>query len=260
VIYWRFTPKVASDYKNNKFIILTIAILILFLGWEIIALLLQNPALPCPIPAIAAFFQVFPQGLWKHFLVSTYRVLTSLFLGLALAVPLGLYIGRNSKLDKWLSPQLYLIYPIPKIALLPVIFAIFKIGDLSKIILIVIIIFFQILITTRDAAKKIPANSILSVLSLGATPRDIYSHVIIPGCLPEIFTATRISLGTAISVLFFAESFATVEGLGYFIFETWSRVNYPEMFAGIIAISLQGFLLFLLVDLFQRLVCPWLYT
>lgn len=193
-------------------------------------------------------------------MISTYRVLTSILVGLALAVPLGLYIGRNTNIDKWLSPQLYLIYPIPKIALLPVIFAIFKIGDLSKIVLIVLIIFFQILITTRDAAKNIPENSILSVLSLGATPREIYSHVIIPSCLPEIFTAIRISLGTAISVLFFTESFATVEGLGYFIFEAWSRVNYPEMFAGIIAISLQGFVLFLLVDYLQRLICPWLYT
>lgn len=246
--------------RDNKFLTYFIAILVIFLCWELIALLMQNPALPRPFPALAAFFQIFPQGLWKHFLVSTYRVLTSLILGLALAVPLGLYIGRDSKLDKWLSPQLYLIYPIPKIALLPVIFAVFKIGDLSKIILIILIIFFQILLTTRDAAKKIPANSILSVLSLGATPREIYSHVIIPGCLPEIFTAVRISLGTAISVLFFAESFATFEGLGYFIFETWSRVNYPEMFAGIIAISLQGFILFLLVDFFQRIICPWLYT
>lgn len=247
-------------YKNNKILMTAIAILFLFLIWELIAQLLKNPALPCPIPALTTFIQIFPLGLWKHFMISTYRVLTSILVGLALAVPLGLYIGRNTNIDKWMSPQLYLIYPIPKIALLPVIFDIFKIGDLSKIVLIVLIIFFQILITTRDAAKNIPENSILSVLSLGATPREIYSHVIIPSCLPEIFTAIRISLGTAISVLFFTESFATVEGLGYFIFEAWSRVNYPEMFAGIIAISLQGFVLFLLVDYLQRLICPWLYT
>jgi ABC-type nitrate/sulfonate/bicarbonate transport system permease component len=245
--------------KDDKLLVYSIAIIVFFLAWELLALLLRNPALPRPIPALVSFFNVLSEGLWKHFLVSTYRVLISLFLGLALAVPLGLYIGRNAKLDKWISPQLYLLYPIPKIALLPVIFAIFNIGDLSKIILIVLIIFFQILVTTSDAATKISDSTILSVLSLGATPREIYFHVIIPGCLPEIITAVRISLGTAISVLFFAESFATFEGLGYFIFEAWSRVNYPEMFAGIIAISLQGFILFLLVDLFQRLICPWLY-
>jgi len=213
----------------NKTLNYIAAALFLFVLWDILALILNNPALPRPIPAFIAFVKIFPQSLWKHFLISTYRVLVSLFIGLAIAVPLGLYLGREPKLDKWLSPQLYLTYPIPKIALLPVIFAIFRIGDLSKIILIVLIIFFQIIVTVRDAAQNIPANSVLSVLSLGASPTEIYRHVIIPGCLPEIFTAARISLGTAISILFFAESFATFEGLGYFIFEAWSRVNYQKL-------------------------------
>jgi ABC-type nitrate/sulfonate/bicarbonate transport system permease component len=100
-------------YKNNKILMTAIAILFLFLIWELIAQLLKNPALPCPIPALTTFIQIFPLGLWKHFMISTYRVLTSILVGLALAVPLGLYIGRNTNIDKWLSPQLYLIYPIP---------------------------------------------------------------------------------------------------------------------------------------------------
>ncbi|MDR9757631.1 MAG: ABC transporter permease subunit [Thermoanaerobacterales bacterium] len=152
--------------KMNKTLTYIAAALFLFVLWDILALILHNPALPRPIPALIAFFQIFPQSLWKHLLISTYRVLVSLFIGLAIAVPLGLYLGREPKLDKWLSPQLYLTYPIPKIALLPVIFAIFKIGDLSKIILIVMIIFFQIIVTVRDAAQNIPANSVLSVLLL----------------------------------------------------------------------------------------------
>ena len=131
--HWRYTPKVKNSYlKNDKFLTYSSAIVIFFLAWELLALLLQNPALPRPIPALVSFFNVLPEGLWKHFLVSTYRVLTSLLLGLALAVPLGLYIGRNAKLDKWLSPQIYLLYPVPKIALLPVIFAIFNIGICQK--------------------------------------------------------------------------------------------------------------------------------
>lgn len=237
-----------------------IAVLVLLLLWEFFSLILKNPALPDPVTALSKFFYVFPRELWKHFLVSTYRVVISLVLGIALAVPLGLYLGREEKLDRYLAPHIYLLYPIPKIALLPVIFAIFRLGDTAKIFLITVIIFFQILVTTRDAAKKVPLGSVISVLSLGASPKNIYTHVIVPACLPEIFTAVRISLGTAVSVLFFAESFATTEGLGYFIFETWSRINYPEMFAGILAMSLLGFFLFIILDCMQRLFCPWLYV
>ncbi|HHW41004.1 MAG TPA: ABC transporter permease [Syntrophomonadaceae bacterium] len=250
----------ARSVHKNSVTSYIFAVFFLLLGWEILARILNSPALPEPLPALIQFIRIFPQGLWEHFLVSTYRVVLSLFLGIALAVPLGLYIGREEKVDSFLAPHVYLLYPIPKIALLPVIFIIFKIGDTSKIFLITLIIFFQILVTTRDAAKKVPPASIISVLSLGASRWEIYRNVIIPACLPEIFTAVRISLGTAISVLFFAESFATIKGLGYFIFETWSRISYTEMFAGILALSLLGFFLFLLIDFLQRLLCPWLYV
>ena len=181
-------------------------------------------------------------------------------LGTLIAVPLGIYLGRESRLDHYFAPLLYLLYPIPKIALLPVIIVIFGLGDVSKIFTITLIIFFQILVTTRDAAKKVHPHSIVSIMSLGARHRDVYRHVVIPACLPDIFTSIRISLGTAISVLFFTESFATFQGLGYYIFDAWSRVDYPEMFAGIIGMSLLGLLLFMLVDFLQRLLCPWLYA
>lgn len=249
-----------ENRKNDTVIIYVLAVLLFFIGWDILAHILSNPALPKPLPAITQFFTIFPHTLWKHFLSSSYRVLTSLLIGILLAAPLGLFIGLSERIDRFFAPFIYLLYPIPKIALLPVIFIIFKIGDASKIFLITLIIFFQILVTSRDAAKKVPSASIISVLSLGANRWEIYKHVVIPACLPEIFTAIRISLGTAISVLFFAESFATFQGLGYFIFETWSRISYQEMFAGILALSLLGALLFLLVDILQRLLCPWLYV
>lgn len=251
--------EVKNAKKSDAIIAYLLAIFFFFLGWNILSCILKSPALPKPLPAIDQFFYIFPNTLWKHFISSSYRVVTSLLIGIATAVPLGLFLGLNERIDRLFAPLIYLLYPIPKIALLPVIFIIFKIGDASKIFLITLIIFFQILVTTRDAAKKVPPASIVSVLSLGANKWEIYKHVVIPACLPEIFTAVRISLGTAISVLFFAESFATFQGLGYFIFEAWSRISYQEMFAGILALSLLGALLFLLVDILQRLLCPWLY-
>jgi NitT/TauT family transport system permease protein len=232
----------------------------LLLIWELLSLALKNPVLPDPLAALETFCQVFPTSLWEQFLVSTYRVLVSLVLSILTAVPLGILIGRERRLDRYFAPLLYLLYPIPKIALLPVIIVICGLGDISKIFTISLIIFFQILVTTRDAAKKVHPHSVMSVMSLGARTRDIYWHVVLPDCLPDIFTSIRISLGTAISVLFFTESFATFQGLGYYIFDAWSRIDYPEMFAGILGMSLMGLLLFTLVDFLQYLFCPWLHA
>jgi NitT/TauT family transport system permease protein len=236
------------------------AVLGLLIGWELLSLGLKNPALPDPFSALGTFFEVLPSSLWLHFLVSTYRVFASLVFSILIAVPLGIYMGRDRRLDRYFAPLLYLLYPIPKIALLPVIIVVCGLGDASKIFTITLILVFQILVTTRDAAKKVHPNSIVSIMSLGARPMDVYWHAVIPACLPDIFTSIRISLGTAISVLFFTESFATFQGLGYYIFEAWSRIDYPEMFAGILGMSLLGLLMFVLVDFLQRLFCPWLYT
>ncbi|HCG98619.1 MAG TPA: ABC transporter permease, partial [Actinobacteria bacterium] len=86
---------------------------------------------------------------------------------------------------------------------------------------------------------------------------QIYKHVVYPASLPKMFTALRIASGTAIAVLFFAESFATEEGLGYFIMDAWSRFNYSDMFGGIVAMALMGLLIYELLDVVERRACAW---
>ncbi len=84
-------------------------------------------------------------------------------------------------------------------------------------------------------------------------------HVFIPACLPKIFTSLRISLGTAMAVLFLTETFATVRGIGFFILDASMRGRYQEVFAGIIAMSLMGLILFMIVDFLEKKICPWQY-
>ncbi|MCD6203278.1 MAG: ABC transporter permease subunit, partial [Methanophagales archaeon] len=191
-------------------------------------------------------------------LISALRVIYGIALAGSLAVPLGLST-YNNRFDRIIAPIVYLLYPIPHIVLLPLIILLFGIGDLSKIILIAIIVFFQILVTTRDEARNISSNYIFSMLSLGATPMDIYRHVILPACLPAILTAMRISVGTAIAVLFFVESFATQRGLGYLIMYSWSMMDYPALYASIVAMALLGFSLYIILECVERKLCAWVY-
>ncbi|MHB8840608.1 MAG: ABC transporter permease, partial [Candidatus Aquicultor sp.] len=74
---------------------------------------------------------------------------------------------------------------------------------------------------------------------------------------PKTFTAIRIASGTAIAVLFFAETFATEEGLGYFIIDSWSRFNYPDMFGGIVAMAVMGLIVYELLEFLEHRLCPW---
>jgi NitT/TauT family transport system permease protein len=132
------------------------------------------------------------------------------------------------------------------------------ITDISKVFLIALIIFFQILVVVRDEAANLRPELILSVRSLGAGRRALFRYVYFPASLPAVLTALRISVGTAIAVLFIAEQSLTTYGLGYYIvIETYQVLQYPEMYAGILAMSLLGLILYFLISSLEYRVCRY---
>lgn len=234
------------------------AFIVLILAWWLLALFLKTPAFPPPLKALVSFGQSFHGDMLLHVKASLYRVLISMIAAAVLGIPAGLFLGKNPRYDRYIAPLVYLTYPIPKVVFLPVFLIFLGIGDFSKIALIALIVFFQILVTTRDASRNLQEEYILSVKSLGATSRELYRHVYLPGCLPAILTSLRLGLGTAMAVLFLTETYATSTGIGYYIMNCWSSMAYDKMFAGIIAMGLMGFLLYIFLDGCEKLFCPWL--
>ncbi len=233
-----------------------IALAILAAGWEALALYLDISAFPRLGDAVTAFFNAIIDGpLLKHFGVSLYRTVAATLLALVAGVPLGLYLGRSG--GPIGTVLLFLSHPVPKVVFLPVILVTLGIGDASKIFLIWLVIFFQILVTVRDAAAGVSPGLIRSVQSLGGGEVAIYRHVIFPAALPAIFTALRLSTGTAVAVLFFAETYATQLGVGALVWDAWSARMFDLMFAGVISMALMGFGFYVLLDWAERLACPW---
>lgn len=232
------------------------AIVFVLAAWHVTALFIDSPALPTPVATLPVLIENLPQ-LLPEFWVSLYRVVVAMLIGTVLAVPIGLALGRSPRADALFAPVLFLLYPIPKIVLLPVFLVLLGLDDPPKIALIAVTIFFQILVTVRDASRAVPESSILSVRSLGASRLDIYRHVVVPAALPELFTALRIGSGTAVAILFLAESIAGSSGLGWFIVNAWGMIDYPSMFAGIIGMAVLGVLLYEALELLERRLTRW---
>ena len=232
------------------------AVAFIVVGWWATALLVNSPALPAPAQAAAVFAQNL-QTLVPFFATSTWRVVAGLVIGTVLAVPVAQLCARSRTLDALFAPVLYLLYPIPKVVLLPILLVLLGLADAPKVALIALTVFFQVLVAVRDAVKAIPESAVLSVRSLGGTRADVYRHVTVPATMPAVFTSLRIGVGTAIAVLFIAEAMAGSTGLGYFIMQSWSMVNYPRMFAGIIALALLGLVLYAVFDLAERALTRW---
>jgi NitT/TauT family transport system permease protein len=224
--------------KFRELIFATLAILVI---WQLAAWLVDKPILSPPLDVLQAFIKEAQNDLLNHFLISLWRVIASTALAIAIAVPAGLVLGQSKRLNSFFSPLIYLLYPIPKVVFVPIILLFLGLGDLPKIVIIFLILFFQILVLVRDQAASLRPELIQSVRSLGAGRRALFRFVYLPASLPAILTALRQTVGTAVAVLFIAELFATQRGLGYYIYLNGSTLfNYPAMYAGILAMSLLG--------------------
>ncbi|HEX3050898.1 MAG TPA: ABC transporter permease [Aggregatilineaceae bacterium] len=259
--------QIARDLLK-RFLNFALAIGIFLLCWIALAYYLDRYYLdrdkmpfnimPYPWQVWPVFVEEMRGPLYDHLIASTERVLKAIVVAVLVATPVGLGLGQIRVLNRIFGPLIALVHPIPKIVFLPVILAVLGVEEKSKIFLISLILFFQILVVVRDEAASIRPELIQSVRSLGAGRRALFRYVYLPASLPAVLTALRISIGTAIAVLFIAEQYATKEGLGYYIVtKTWQRLRFEEMYAGILAMSLLGLALYSIVDILERIVGRW---
>jgi len=231
----------------------------LFAVWWGLAALLALPIVPSPLLVLRTLADIFREYIAIHGAYSLWRIAAGLFLAVGIGLPLGVIMGYFPKADRLLSPLVYLTYPIPKIALLPILMLLCGVGEMAKILMIFLIIVFQVIIAVRDGIRSIPRETYYPLYSLGASFYRVFCEILWPASLPKFITAVRVAMATAISVLFFTETFGTQYGMGYFIMDAWLRVNYLEMYAGIVVLSLIGLLLFGLIDCLEKYFCHWQY-
>ena len=225
--------------------------------WAVTAQILQMPVIPSPEQVLLRLMQKFPDTIAVHAGYSLLRIVLGLVVAVAVGYPVGVLMGYFPRVNHLLAPILYLTYPVPKIALLPVVMLLFGVGETSKMLLVFLIIVFQVVVAVRDAVAAIPPETYAPLRVLGATFAQIVRHIIVPASLPKFITAVRVAMATAISVLFFTETFGTQYGIGYYIMDAWLRVNYLDMYAGIVVLSAMGLLLFILLDWTERRLCAW---
>ncbi len=220
-------------------------------AWWLLALAVASPALPGPVQT-ASELMANADTLAPQSAISLERLLVGLAIGAVLGAPLGLFSGMIGQVDRFIAPVAYILYPVPKIVFLPVLFVFFGLGGQAKVALIAIAVFFQMVVTMRDAARAVPKGLTEAMLSLGGDRRTVFFHVIVPATLPSLFSALRVSTGTAVAILFIAESMAGSTGLGYYIMHSWSMLEYARMFSGIVAMAVMGVVLYEVFDLAER--------
>lgn len=230
----------------------------IYLAWKLCALYVAPQVLPEPFEAVRAFLAaLLTAEFWGHFAASAWRVLLAMALAFGAAFPLGVAMGASRRVDRMVSPFVVLTYPVPKIVLLPVFLLLLGLGDAAKVAMIALILAYQILVTTRDGVRGVHPKHVDSVRSLGASKLSLFTQVYVPAGLPHGFTALRLGTGVSVAVLFFVESFATAQGLGFLIMDSWGAFDFTAMFTGILGMSALGVALYETVNLLERRLCAW---
>ncbi len=242
--------------KFSKFVNFLLGMVSFILLWSILFFLTKNPSIPHPAPSLVKAWDI--KGiLFLHTGASFLRIFLSLLLASLISIPLGILLARFNRLNRLFSPLIYFLYPLPKVAFLPIFMIFFGLGNTSKILLIFSIISLQLLISIRDGVNQIPQHYYQVMTDYNSTYKDELRYVTLPALVPTLFSSLRVSVAISLASLFFAENYATRYGLGYLIMGAWTKMDYEELFVGILAIAILGFFIFTLLDEMEKYLMPY---
>ncbi|MEM6694287.1 MAG: ABC transporter permease [Pseudomonadota bacterium] len=227
-------------------ILLGLAGLLLFLGlWQLVAVsgLVRPQFLPTPGAVVAAFGRLFTeQNFLTDIYISVGRVWFAFFLSVIVAVPLGMLMACFRALGASLEPFVDFVRYLPVPALVPLLIIWFGVGEASKIAVLVMGTFFQLLLLIVDDTRRVPSEYVESGFTLGASKWQVLRDIIFPAALPSMVNNLRITLGWCWTYLIIAEIVAASSGIGHVIWSLRRFVKTPEVMAGIVAIGIIGLL------------------
>lgn len=218
--------------------------LALLLIWEVAAQvqLLDPRFFPAPSSVAREFIDLTLSGeLPINIGWTVQRVMIGFVCGAVPAVLLGLVMGLSPMLNALLRPTIAALYPIPKIALFPLIMMIFGLGETSKWVIVGVAVFFQVFFSTLAGVLNIERIYLDVAANFGAGRWQAYRTVALPAALPFIFTGCQLGLGMALIVVVVAEQFGTKVGLGFMIWRSWQIFEVRDMFVALIAVALLGY-------------------
>jgi NitT/TauT family transport system permease protein len=224
-------------------------------GW------MEKVFMPGPLDVLTRVFTWFKdEDLMSDVWISTYRVFAGFMLSAVFAVPLGLMIGTYQPVKAMFEPLMDFIRYMPAVAFIPLVMLWVGIEEGSKIAIIFIGTFFQMVLMVAEDVRRVPINQIEAAHTMGANKSEIVSLVIFQSAKPALLDTLRVTMGWAWTYLVVAELVAANSGLGYSILRAQRFMQTDKIFAGIILIGLIGLAIDQLFRLLHRKSFPWLYA
>ena len=257
---YKVVSRMTSWQKNYPNWVSIVSILCLLAIWELICHsgVVSSLFLPAPTAIISALLQMIADGeIGVSLAASLYRILAGFFIGSLVGLAVGLVTGTSALMDKIGTPIVNAIYPIPKIALLPLFILWLGIGELSKVTIIALGVFFPVAMNTYSGVKNVDTLLLKVAASFNASWWMTMKSVVLPNALPMIFAGLRLAAGTSLLLLVAAEMIAAQVGIGALILHYGDLMITDRLMAGVIVLSLLGLVFNLILQFLERKAIPW---
>ena len=194
---------------------------------------------------------------YQHIAMSIWRVFQAFMLATVLGVSFGLLLGWSRKFKEYVFPVFEMLRPIPILAWVPLAIVMFIATESAVVFLAFLASFYATALNTMLGVESIDESYIRAANCLGASRRQVFRHVIIPGALPFIFTGLQISIGVSWFSLVAAEMVSGQYGLGYVIWTSYVMVRYPTIVIGMVTLGLVGYVTSALVRIAGDYLMEW---
>jgi NitT/TauT family transport system permease protein len=226
--------------------------------WQVASLILNTDSFPSALDGIRAIPAILTdRGELINILDSLRRMAIGLILAVALAIPLGLLMGRSRAVASFFNPLLMVIYPVPKAALMPVIMLWLGVGDVSKTLVIFLGVSLPIIYHSFQGARAVEEKMLWSGAAMGMSAGRRMLRIVLPAALPEILTGCRTGLVLALITMVTSEMIARQSGAGNILFNALDMAQYDTVFAMIIIIGAMGIILDAAFERLRSALVKW---
>ena len=246
--------------KWQERILYLVSPLALLLIWQLLLMAGFGDRRFIPAPtdiAVRYYEELFHGMLLTHIGATVYRALTGYLIGAIPAIAMGLLMAMFRPVRIFFDPLIAAIFPIPKVALMPLVLLALGFGDASKIALVAIGVFFPVIVNTYAGASNIEKIYWDVAKNYGASQWIMFRRIVFFGALPMIFAGLRIALAISFIILVASEFVASKTGIGYLIWSSWELLQVDVMFVGIVTIGFIGLIASALMQELQRWAIPW---
>ena len=235
--------------------------LVLLVVWEVVVRsgLHVGLFLPAPSSVILRLVQLVTDGsLMTHLAATLVRIAGGLVIGTGIGLALGLAMGSSASLRRALDPVVAALHPIPRLAFFPLLIVVFGVGEYSKLASVALGAFFPMLLNTVAGIRGMNPVHLELARNYGATPRQMFRRILLPGSMPLMLTGLRLSSNVAFHSTIGVEMVGSRTGIGSLLWLSWQTFRIDQLYAILVVIAVIGIGLAALIRWVTARSAPWL--